>query len=148
MDFFTPFLENVAAFFSSNPAAFAIQLSLVSAASVLIYMVAYTTRDIILRTNSFLAQAACILMVAALPVVGFFLYTLVRPARTIAERRLEQKVTELLVRMSQIRKADQQPKQQFNRPHHKHRQMQQRKVAQPLAAAMPVEAPPTPTQLN
>ncbi len=147
MDFLTPFIENVAAFFSSNPAAFAIQLSLVSAASVLIFMVAYATRDIILRTNSLLAQAACILMVAALPVVGFFLYMLVRPARTISERRLEQKVTELLVRMSQIRKNEQQKPQQFMR-HQKHRQMQQRKVPQPLVATMPVEAPPTPTQLN
>ncbi len=58
-------------------------------ASLLIFFVFYTTRDILLRTSSLLYQLFCILIVALLPVIGFFLYILIRPARTIKERELE-----------------------------------------------------------
>jgi len=38
----------------------------------------------------------CIILVAVLPVVGFFLYLLIRPARTIKERDLEEMLRSLV----------------------------------------------------
>jgi hypothetical protein len=38
-----------------------------------------------------------IVIVAALPIAGFFLYLLIRPSRTNKEREMEELVTELLV---------------------------------------------------
>lgn len=69
-----------------------------------IFLVLFATRDIILRTNSFLYQTVCILLVAALPVVGFLIYLLIRPSRTLAQRRLEKKVGDLLSRLQGTKK--------------------------------------------
>jgi len=60
------------------------------AAFFLVYFLFFTMRDIFLRTHSSLYQIACILLVALLPVVGFLLYFLIRPARTMKEREMEQ----------------------------------------------------------
>lgn len=73
-------------FLSDDPAVRAAQVVLLSLGGLAVYLVCYATRDILLRTRSFLYQAASILLVALLPVVGFFLYLLIRPARTIVER--------------------------------------------------------------
>lgn len=75
------------------------QLLMVLAAFLLIFLVLFATRDIILRTNSFLLQVICILLVAALPVVGFLIYLLIRPSRTLAQRGLERQVEDLLLRL-------------------------------------------------
>lgn len=56
---------------------------------ILVYFLFFAMRDIFLRTHSSLYQILCILVVALLPVVGFLLYFLIRPARTIKERELE-----------------------------------------------------------
>lgn len=81
---------------TDNPVIRAMQLSLLGAAVVAIYLVFFTTRDILLRTRSFLYQILCILLVAVLPVLGFFLYLLIRPATTVREREMEKMVKKLL----------------------------------------------------
>lgn len=56
---------------------------------VVVFLLLFATRDILLRTRSFLYQLACILLVALLPGIGFLLYLLIRPARTLKERATE-----------------------------------------------------------
>lgn len=77
-------------FLALFPALDANQIAVYAASFILVYFLFFAMRDIFLRTHSSLYQIACILMVALLPVVGFLLYFLVRPARTIKERELEQ----------------------------------------------------------
>lgn len=75
------------------------QLMMLLAAFLVIFLVLFATRDIILRTHSFLLQVVCILLVAAFPIVGFLLYLLIRPSRTLAQRELEKQVENLLSRL-------------------------------------------------
>jgi hypothetical protein len=81
----------VSTFFSSlaafDPVAL-MQAAVIAGASILLFLLLFTLRDIILRTHSFWFQALCVLLVGALPVVGFLLYLLIRPPRTIKEREL------------------------------------------------------------
>lgn len=65
------------------------QAGVVAIAVILIYLLLFTLRDILLRTRSFWYQFFCVLLVGCLPVVGFFLYLLIRPARTVKQRELE-----------------------------------------------------------
>lgn len=76
--------------FALFPALDANQIAVYVAAFFLVYFLFFAMRDIFLRTHSSLYQIACILLVALLPVVGFLLYFLIRPARTIKEREMEQ----------------------------------------------------------
>lgn len=80
---------------------------MLSAAFIVIFLVLLTTRDILLRSHSFLLQIFCIVLVAALPVVGFLLYLLIRPTQTLAMKRLERKLDHVLERAN----AHQQKKQ-------------------------------------
>lgn len=77
---------------TDNPVIRALQISLLVAAVVAVYLVLFTTRDILLRTRSFIYQSMCILLVALLPVLGFFLYLLIRPATTVREREMERMI--------------------------------------------------------
>lgn len=81
---------------TDNPTIRAVQVSLLVVAGIAIYFVFYATRDILLRTRSFLYQLGCILLVAVLPILGFFLYLLIRPATTIRERELEKMLKRLV----------------------------------------------------
>ena len=76
-------------FFLDNPAVRAAQVGLGLLAVVLLFLLFYTLRDIILRTRSFWYQFFCIVLVVVLPIVGFLIYLLIRPARTVKERELE-----------------------------------------------------------
>ncbi len=80
---------------SSNPSLFFLQLTMVVGAALLVFLVLFTTRDILLRSRSFVIQFLCILLVALVPGIGFLLYLLVRPARTNRERMLEELVMDL-----------------------------------------------------
>lgn len=96
-----PFASNVAAvfqFFSDQPAIAAMQVAILAVASLLVFLVLFATRDILLRSRSLLAQLASIVLVALLPGIGFLLYLLVRPSRTLAERRIERDLDELILR--------------------------------------------------
>jgi hypothetical protein len=123
------------------------QLLMVSAALLVVFFVLFTTRDILLRTNSFLYQVFCIVLVAVLPLVGFLIYLLIRPARTVADRRLDRNIAEVLVRMSSIRKPEQkgaQP-QKIQKPMKPMKQMPPKKIiAASQPETMPMEGPPEP----
>ncbi len=80
------------------------QLSMILAACIIIFLVLFATRDIILRTNSFIYQTLCILLVAVLPVIGFLIYLLIRPSRTLAQRGLERQVADLLSKLQGTKK--------------------------------------------
>ena len=124
MDFLTSSMQTVSAFFSSNPSVFAVQSAMMAAAAGVVFLVLFATRDIMLRTHSFVYQVFCILIVAVLPVLGFLLYILIRPSRTLTERRLERKMDAVLQRLQplQQQKKPQQgsDKQQNNQHHHHH----------------------------
>lgn len=72
-----------------------LQGAVLSGAFVLLFLLLYTLRDIILRTHSFWYQALCVLIVGALPIAGFLVYLLIRPARTLKERELEDMLRDL-----------------------------------------------------
>ena len=86
------FFEPWFVFLAEDPVLRMLQLGMLLAGTIAVFLVFYTTRDILLRTNSFLYMVLCILLVAMLPVVGFFLYILIRPPRTIKEREFEEKI--------------------------------------------------------
>lgn len=88
------------------------QIAMIALAVLVVYLILFVTRDIILRTHSFLYQVFSILLTAVLPILGFFLYLLIRPSTTIFERSLDQKVGLLLARMQSGKKQDQQKQQQ------------------------------------
>lgn len=71
----------------------------IGGAFLLAFFVLFATRDVILRSDSFLFQAFCILLVALLPGIGFLLYILIRPPATLRQRRLERTVGEILARL-------------------------------------------------
>jgi hypothetical protein len=73
-------------FFSENPLLSALQAALVAAVALSVYLIFYATRDVLLRSSSLVFQIFCIVLVAVLPILGFFLYLLIRPAETLRQR--------------------------------------------------------------
>ncbi len=106
MDLLSPVLESASAFLASDPSVLAVQLLMAGSAFIVVFLVLFTTRDILLRTNSFLLQAFSIVLTAALPIVGFFLYLLFRPSRTIAERAMHRDIIAVLSKLSATKKQD------------------------------------------
>ena len=90
------YIEPWLLFVSEDPLLRLWQGSLLLIGVLAIFLVFYTTRDVILRTHSFLYMLFSILLVALLPGVGFLLYLLIRPQRTIKERELEKMVQDIL----------------------------------------------------
>jgi len=82
-------------FIAQDPMLRAVQISMLLLGSLAIFLVFFATRDILLRTNSFIYMFFCILLVAVVPGIGFFIYLLIRPARTTKERELERMVREI-----------------------------------------------------
>jgi len=83
-------------FFTDNPGLHLLQVGLIVLATIVIFLLFFTLRDIILRTHSFWYQFGSIVLVALLPVLGFLIYLLIRPARTVKERELESMIISLL----------------------------------------------------
>lgn len=92
---FQSFAEPWLLFLADDPVLRMLQLGMLLLGGVVIFLVFYTTRDILLRTHSFLYMFVAIVLVALLPVLGFFLYLLIRPARTLRERELYDMVARL-----------------------------------------------------
>jgi hypothetical protein len=61
-------------------------IALLGIAFVLIFLIFYTTKDIITRTSSFVFMLLSLLIVTALPVIGFMIYLLIRPTHTRMQR--------------------------------------------------------------
>ncbi|HLD71281.1 MAG TPA: PLD nuclease N-terminal domain-containing protein [Candidatus Peribacteraceae bacterium] len=83
-------------FLSDDPLFRSLQLGLIAIAVLDVFFILFTTRDIILRTHSFVYQLVCILLVAFLPFIGFFLYLLIRPSRTNMQRETDRMLREVL----------------------------------------------------
>lgn len=86
---------------SDDPGLRLMQGAMILAGAIAIFLVFYATRDILLRTHSFAYMFFCILLVAVVPVIGFLIYVLIRPPRTIKQREME----EMLIRLSTRREA-------------------------------------------
>ena len=86
---FLPSLDILTGFLNLDPLIRGLQIALGVFSALLIFLVFWTTRDIVRRSRSLFVQLSCILLVAALPIVGFFLYLLLRPRRTIEEKEME-----------------------------------------------------------
>lgn len=93
--FLQPLVDPWLLFLSEDPVMRTFQVLLLLGGFLLIFLIFYVTRDILLRTHSFPYMLVSILLVAGLPVVGFFLYLLIRPARTLRERELFEMVRDL-----------------------------------------------------
>ncbi len=89
-------LEPWLLFLAEDPLLRLLQGGMLLVGAIVVFLVFFTTRDILLRTNSFLYMFVSIVLVAALPVVGFFLYLLIRPASTLRERELRRLLEQLL----------------------------------------------------
>ncbi|MFA5800152.1 MAG: PLD nuclease N-terminal domain-containing protein [Candidatus Peribacteraceae bacterium] len=100
MDSLSLLVENASAFFSSNPSVFLVQLGMLAVALFAVFLVLFTTRDILLRTHSLLYQIACILLVSVLPGIGFLLYLLVRPGLTNAQRKMQEDLDWIMARFN------------------------------------------------
>jgi ABC-type nickel/cobalt efflux system permease component RcnA len=111
-----PSFEGFSQLFAANPSLVVMQLCMIAAGVLLVYLVLYATRDILLRTHSFLYQIAVIILVSVLPVIGFLLYLLIRPSTTNRQRKMEHDVHEVLKRLSH----QHQPKKPQHQQHHKH----------------------------
>lgn len=84
--------------FSTLTPAMFMQAGVIAVSTILLFLLLFTLRDIILRSQSFAMQAFCVLLTGALPIVGFLIYLLIRPARTVKEREMEDLLYELLGR--------------------------------------------------
>lgn len=93
-----PYIDPWLLFLADDPMLRLLQGGLVLLGFLVVFLVFFTTRDILLRTQSFTYMFLSILLVAALPIVGFLLYVIVRPARTLKEREVEAMLRELLTK--------------------------------------------------
>jgi len=89
------FLEPWLLFLVEDPNLLLLQGLMLLVGLIVIFLVFFTTRDILLRTHSFWYMFFSIVLVAFAPVIGFLLYLLIRPARTVKEREMEVMVKEV-----------------------------------------------------
>jgi ABC-type nickel/cobalt efflux system permease component RcnA len=89
---------------SGDPTFRLLQIALLLIAVLAVFLVFYTLRDILLRSRSFFFQIISILLVSCLPIVGFLLYVLIRPTRTLREREVDRALGSLLTDMDIIAK--------------------------------------------
>lgn len=88
-------LESLSDRLFASPLASALQAGIILGASLLIFLIFYATRDVLLRSRSLVLQVLSILLVACFPVVGFLLYLLIRPARTVREKEMERAMQQM-----------------------------------------------------
>jgi len=104
-DRFLPTMDALFAFLSEDPVLRSLQFALLTGAALLVFTVFYTTRDILHRTRSLFRQVTSILLVAALPFVGFLLYFLVRPRLTLEEREMQDTLLRILEHVEKGQKS-------------------------------------------
>lgn len=86
---------------SLDPLIRSFQIGLGVFAALLVFLVFYATRDVLKRSGSLTFQLFSIVMVAALPVVGFLLYLLIRPTETQRTKQMEKNVEEILTLLTE-----------------------------------------------
>jgi hypothetical protein len=117
LDLLRPLLDPLLLFLSDDPVLRAVQVALLMGGALVIFFVFYATRDILCRTHSFLYMAFCIVIVAALPVLGFLLYLLIRPSRTLRERENDRILRELQEEHLKRKRGDSRHGQKKDRKH-------------------------------
>jgi amino acid permease len=110
VDFFSSILENIFSFLATDPSVLLLQILLIFAAFLIIYFVLFVTRDIILRSHSFLFQAFCILL-SAIPVFGFLLYFLIRPSETLRQQSMRHELHHVSLILEKMTKHQEARKQ-------------------------------------
>lgn len=100
------FLDPWLLFLADDPALRLLQGGMLFLGIIVIFLVFYTTRDVLLRSQSLLFMAFSIVLVALVPVIGFLLYVLVRPSKTLAEKDLVYALEELAL---EVRKSRRRP---------------------------------------
>ena len=81
---------------ADSPVLRTVQIAIIAGAVIAMYLVFAVTREIMLRTKSFWYQLGCILLSAILPIVGYFLYLLIRPASSLREKSIESMLKKIL----------------------------------------------------
>ena len=97
---FPDIFRSTAVFFAGDPSVLLLQILLLGVAALVVFLVLFAARDILMRSDSFWIQILSILLVAVLPILGFFLYLLIRPATTLSERSLRRDVEQVLRRLA------------------------------------------------
>ncbi len=115
-------LENASAFLAADPSVLALQILMMSCAFLIVYAVLFVTRDVILRSHSFLFQVFAILL-SAVPVIGILVYLLIRPSTTLFERALFRTITDV---QTKLQKNEQKNEQKQEMKHQKQQQKQQK----------------------
>ena len=118
-------------FLADDPVLRVVQGGMIGFGLLLVFLVFYATRDILLRTTSLVRMFLSILLVTALPGIGFLLYLLVRPTTTLRERAMEHAVWEIL---EKLEKQMSKP----SVPHHHHERSEQKHKSKPKPANPPV----------
>lgn len=88
-------IQTLFVFFSDDPALRLVQILLLTVGLLVVFLVFFALRDVLLRSRSFPYQLLCIALVAFLPIVGFLLYLLIRPTRTLRERERDDMLADL-----------------------------------------------------
>lgn len=96
-------VETATQFLSADPMLRMLQGGLLLLSAVILFLLFFTLRDVLLRSRSFLFQIFAIALVAALPILGFLLYLLIRPARTIAQRECMDMLRSLVEKRSRAK---------------------------------------------
>lgn len=92
-----PFLQTtILAFFAEDPVFRLMQGGLLFVGLCDVFLLFWTLRDVLMRSQSLLFQMCALLMVFALPFAGFLLYLLVRPSSTLREQSIAQMVEHVL----------------------------------------------------
>ena len=95
-------LDSFFSLLSEDPVTRSVQIGLLCGGVTAVYLLFFTTRDVMIRSESLLVQLFCILLVALLPALGFFLYLLIRPSSTVRERVMESHVRDMRAHWKQF----------------------------------------------
>lgn len=113
-------LQPLLALLAADPFIRSLQIGVLIAGSLLVYLVFWTTKDSINRSNSFIFILFSIVLVAFIPFVGFLCYLLIRPSKTLTEKNLLQAVADLKTELATIAKNNSEVKKILVKPSPKH----------------------------
>ena len=116
MEHLTTNLDGILQVLLADGPLLALQGGLLLCGLLIVFLVAFVTRDILLRSDSLLAQLSAILITAIVLNEGFLLYLLFRPSNTLRERALEQKMDVLFERMKEHKKNTHHKSQSSSHP--------------------------------
>ena len=104
-------IQTLFVFFSDDPALRLVQILLLVIGLLVVFLVFFALRGVLLRSRSFPYQLLCIALVAFFPIVGFLLYLLIRPSRTLRERARDDMLADLHAHLIADRKKAEKPQE-------------------------------------